>query len=170
MQPRTRILSAFTLSAGMAFGAVAMAADMPKEGTFTGAYTGWGTYKATQIGPDRLLVSYDQNGVTLTNGFTDHMVWRCWGTADTVKGVAEGSFYCTGSDPVGDQLVYNCANDKHPMDQKAFSGSCSMTTGTGKYAGVSGSVTYGVALDDLRPMADGAFAFSNPIKGSYKLP
>ena len=33
MQSRTSILSAFTLSSGMAFGAAAIAADLPKSGT-----------------------------------------------------------------------------------------------------------------------------------------
>ncbi len=33
MQTHTRLLSAFTLTAAMAFGAAAVAADLPKEGT-----------------------------------------------------------------------------------------------------------------------------------------
>jgi hypothetical protein len=36
MQPRTRLFSAFTLTVAMAFGAAALAADLPKEGTFSG--------------------------------------------------------------------------------------------------------------------------------------
>jgi hypothetical protein len=95
MQPHT--LSALTLTSAMVFGVAAMAADLPKEGTFSGAYTGWGTAKATQIGKERLLVSTDQTGVTLTNGFTDHVVWRCWGTNDAVKGMAQWSGYCRES-------------------------------------------------------------------------
>jgi hypothetical protein len=50
MQPRTRMLSALTLSIGMALGAAAMAADMPKEGTYNADYTSYGTSKATAIG------------------------------------------------------------------------------------------------------------------------
>ena len=168
MQARTTLLSA-ALGFALLVGPV-RAADLPKEGTFSGAYTGWGTYKATEVGPDRLLVSIDDTGVTLTNGFTDHMVWRCWGTLDAVKGMAQWQGYCTGTDVSGDQLVYNCVDDKHPMDQKTSGGSCSFTTGTGNYAGVSGGITYTSTEGELRPIADGTYAFSNAIKGSYKLP
>jgi hypothetical protein len=49
MQPRTRMLSALTLGTGMAFGAAAMAADMPKEGTYDDEYADYGTFKATGV-------------------------------------------------------------------------------------------------------------------------
>ena len=169
MPPHT--LSALTLGSAMFFGVAAMAGDLPKEGTFSGAYTGWGTAKATQIGKERLLVSTDQSGVTLTNGFTDHVVWHCWGTNDAVKGMAQWSGYCTGTDPAGDQLVYNCVGEKHALEQKTSGGSCSFTTGTGKYVGVSGGLTYMTNDGELAPMGEGGtFAFSNPFKGNYKLP
>ena len=50
MQPRTCILSAFTLSTAMFFGVAAMAADLPKEGTYSGTYSSVGTVKATAVG------------------------------------------------------------------------------------------------------------------------
>jgi len=56
MQPRACLLSAVTLSAAMAFGAAAMADDLPKEGTFNVTYSASGTNKATAIGKERLLV------------------------------------------------------------------------------------------------------------------
>jgi hypothetical protein len=65
------MLSAFTLSAAMFFGIVAMAADLPKEGTFSCTYYGFGTSKATKVGEERLLVVFDENGLTLSNGFLD---------------------------------------------------------------------------------------------------
>jgi hypothetical protein len=55
MQQRTSILSAFTLSAAMAVGTAAMAADLPKEGTFSGTYSGFGTAKVTS----RACFAYD---------------------------------------------------------------------------------------------------------------
>jgi hypothetical protein len=42
MQSRTSILSAFTLTTAMASGA-AVAADLPKEGTFNATYSAFGT-------------------------------------------------------------------------------------------------------------------------------
>jgi hypothetical protein len=50
MQRRPSMLSAFTLSTAMFFGTVAMAADLPKEGTFSCTYYGFGTSKATKVG------------------------------------------------------------------------------------------------------------------------
>jgi hypothetical protein len=171
MQSRTCMLSAFTVSVAMFFAVAAMAADLPKEGTYTGTWTGLGTYKATQVGPDRLLVFYDSTGVWLTNGFLDHMIMRCWGTDDYVKGV--GQFvggYCVGTDPKGDQVVFTCPpSEKHTQNQN-WGGSCPFTTGTGKYAGVTGIDTYEVQPGTLRPLAEGTFAFSNPNHGTYKLP
>ena len=41
-------LSAFTLSAAMAFGAAAMAADLPKEGTYSGTYSAFGRPRLRQ--------------------------------------------------------------------------------------------------------------------------
>ncbi len=45
-------LSAFTLTTAMAFGAAAMAADLPKEGTYKGTYAAVGTFKANPIGKE----------------------------------------------------------------------------------------------------------------------
>ena len=42
MQQRTSILSVFTLSTAMAFGAAALAADLPKEGKYNGTSSGDG--------------------------------------------------------------------------------------------------------------------------------
>lgn len=47
---RARMLSVLTLSTGVAFGAAAMAADMPKEGTYNDDYAASGTAQATAIG------------------------------------------------------------------------------------------------------------------------
>ena len=60
------IVSAVALSTAMAFGAAAMAGDLPKEGTYKGTYTAFGTYKATAIGKERVLTVWDENGLSLT--------------------------------------------------------------------------------------------------------
>jgi len=54
------------------FAANAMAADLPKEGTFSGTYTAVGTYKAIKVG-DRALSIADELGVQVTNGVADHI-------------------------------------------------------------------------------------------------
>jgi len=45
MRPRTCMLSAFALSAALSLSTAALAGDLPKEGTFTATYSGFGTYK-----------------------------------------------------------------------------------------------------------------------------
>jgi hypothetical protein len=55
----------------LALGAAALAADLPKEGTFSGTFSGVGTYKAYQVGKERLLLVFDENELQLTNGLLD---------------------------------------------------------------------------------------------------
>ena len=166
------ILAALVLAAAMTYGITAMAADFPKEGTYSGTYTGVGTVKATAIGTDRLLVAFDVTGVLLSNGFTEHMTLHCWGTSDFTKGVGGAKpFPCVGLDQAGDQLVMNCgAQKEHPLDQKSFLGDCLLSTGTGRYSGVSGNITYTTHEDAFRPPAEGTFVLYNTYQGSYKLP
>ena len=148
-----------------------MAADLPKEGTWSGTYTGMGTYKATQIGPDRALVYLDVTGLVLSSGFPDHMTIHCWGTDNYTKGMGQFSGYCVGTDPAGDQIAWDCPpSEKHTMDQKSYRGSCTFTTGTGKYTGVSGGNTYETHGSEFRPVADGVFVLYNILQGNYKLP
>jgi hypothetical protein len=68
MQSRTCIMSAFTLSISVAFGAAAMAADLPKEGTFSGTYSAVTTVKAIPIGKERVFLTFDENGLSVGEG------------------------------------------------------------------------------------------------------
>jgi hypothetical protein len=62
-----------------------MAADLPKEGTFSGTYTAIGTYKTIKVG-DRALIRFDENRVQVTDGVANHMTFDCWGTTETANG------------------------------------------------------------------------------------
>lgn len=106
MQPRAWLLSAFTLSAAMAFGAAAMAGDLPKEGTYKADYTAFGAAKPTAIGKERVLVTFDENGLWLSKGFAENVTWHCFGLIDILKGMEQFHGYCVGTDPNGDQLVW----------------------------------------------------------------
>jgi hypothetical protein len=105
MQSRKCILSAFTLSAATAFGVAAMAADLPKEGTFSGTLTGHGTYRTLPIGKERVVLVYDVFAAAVSNGLTDHMTWHCVGLGDYTKGVGHDHGYCVAADLSGDQLA-----------------------------------------------------------------
>jgi hypothetical protein len=62
------------------------------------------------------------------------------------------------------------ADEKHLMDQKIVPGSFTLTTGTGKYTGKTGSATY-EGDGSKSPSPDGGPNFDhNTHRGSYKLP
>jgi hypothetical protein len=165
------MLSVFTLSTVMLFGIVAMAADLPKEGTYSGTYSGFGTAKATPIGKERLLVVLDESGLQLSNGLFDHTTLHCWGLADYTNGVGQSHGYCVSTDPVGDQVVFSFGPDeKHAPDQKSWSGSTRLTTGTGTYTGISGGGTYVIHSNEFRPATEGTYVNYATFQGSYKLP
>jgi hypothetical protein len=169
MQPRTCRLSALTLSAAMSFGAAAtMAADLPKEGTYSGTYSAFGTFKATSIGKERLLTTIDESIMTLTNGFGDHVIWHCWGSGDYTNGVGQDSGYCVATDPSGDQFVDNWSIVKHELGGNAIVRDL-YTSGTGKYTGITGSGTWEVKGGEFRT-PEGTYALHGPLQGSYKLP
>jgi hypothetical protein len=155
----------------MFLGSAAMAADLPKEGTFTFTYSGAGTFKATPIGKERLLAAWDENGLSVGNGLFDHVTWHCWGIADTANRMSQWQGYCVTTDPAGDQIVAEVASDgKYPADAKSFRGTGKLTTGTGKYAGVSGGYTADLHAPEFRTAAEGTFAQYGTTQGSYKLP
>jgi hypothetical protein len=130
MHPRTCIF-AITLTTAMAFGTAAMAADLPKEGTYKGTYAAVGTDKATKIGKDRLLTVFDETGLQTTDGFLDHTTWHCWGTGDYTNGMGQEQGHCTATDLAGDKAVSKFVSEKHAIDQKSFSVSSTCEGGTG---------------------------------------
>jgi hypothetical protein len=162
-------VTVFLLGAALAFGTPAMSADLPKEGTYSGTYAAFGTNKAAPIGKDRLLVTFEENGLTLSNGFSDHMTWHCFGSADFVNGMGQTLGYCEATDPVGDQVAGTFADEKHAPD-KYPSGVFTFTTGTGKFAGISGSLTYVPHGYEFRTAVEGTYVSSNTYQGNYKLP
>jgi hypothetical protein len=171
MQQRTCIVSVFTLSMAMAFGVSTMAADLPKEGNFNVDFISFGTFKATAIGKERVLSTYELNGLWLGKGFGDHLTWHDFGLFDIANGMEQFQGYSVGIDPNGDQIVIDVASDgKFPADAKSYSGKFTFTTGTGKYAGISGGATFTCHSPDFRTAAEGTFAQYCNHSGSYKLP
>jgi hypothetical protein len=155
--------------AALALGIATPALAQMKEETYSGTYSGYGTSKATPIGKERFVSTWDHNGLTLTNGALDHMTWHCWGLGDFTNGAGQGHGYCVGTDSAGDQVVLDVVDDKHTLDQKNWTGSGTFTSGTGKFAGVSGSGTYMVP-NDFRPGPEGTFVVYTKIQGSFKIP
>ena len=164
MQSRTWLLTAVALNACIVFGAAAVAADLPKEGTYSGTYAGFGTAKVTAIAKERLLVAFDENALKVGAGLLDHTTSHCFGLQDVANGMGEVHGYCVGTDPDGDQVVGNAASDgKFASGGKKFSGKVTWTTGTGKYTGISGGHTYVLAALSSGRRSRGLTRLTPPI-------
>ena len=156
MQSSRACFSVFTLSAAMAFAAATMAADLPKEGTYSGTYSAFGTAKVTSIGKERVLLTIsDENGMSLTNGFGDHVTWHCWGLGDYTNRVGQDSGYCVATDPSGDQFVDNWSDTKHELGGKV-KGTDVFGSGTRKYTGITG-------VERLRLMGESSRCLTAPM-------
>ena len=58
------------------------------EGTLSGTLAAFGTVETTAMGKERLVLAFDENGLSVTNGPLDHMTWHCSGLADFINGLA----------------------------------------------------------------------------------
>ncbi len=164
-------LPALTLTAAMTFGATAMAADLPKEGTFNATYSAFGTIKVTTIGKERVMFVFDENGLTRSDGFLDHMTTHCWGMAEFVNGVGAPHGSCVSTDPDGDQISIDFAHEKwRTLNEKNAHASATITAGTGKYTGITGGWTYVAHVNEFRTAVEGTYAVDCTNSGSYKLP
>jgi hypothetical protein len=154
------------------FWTAAMAADLPKEGTYGGSYYAVGTVKVTHIGKELTLFVFDENALSLGDGWFDHMTWHCWGIATFVNGVGAPHGSCVGMDPAGDQISGDFVHEKwSSLGAKNVHGSFKITGGTGKFAGISGGHSYIAHPNEFRTAVDGTYvAYTTQQGGSYKLP
>jgi hypothetical protein len=171
MQFRNHLLSALTLTTAIVFGAAATAADLPKEGTISATYSAVGTAKSTQIGKDRVLIVLDETGMAIGKGILDHTTSHCFGMEDVTNGMGVYSGYCVATDATGDQFVINF-NDgvKQPWPAKTYAYSGTLTTGTGKYAGISGTIKGECHAGDFRPVSAETYIDYCSPEGAYRLP
>jgi hypothetical protein len=173
MRYRTCLLSVlpFTLGVALPFNNAAIAGDLPKEGTYSVTYFGAGTFKATPIGKQRVLLAWDENGLTVGTGLLDHMTWHCWGLLNIANGMIDWLGYCVATDPAGDQVASDVASDgKYPANAKSYKATGNITTGTGKYAGISGGWGFVGHNPEFRTAAEGTEVQYTTFQGSYKLP
>jgi hypothetical protein len=171
MKSRNYILSAaaLVLTAAFATGAPAQA----KEGTASFTFAGIGTFKATEIGKDRLILAEEEKGLDegSSNPMFDHMTWLCYGIGDFTKGAGQTKGYCVQTDPAGDQFVKSFVSEKFSLGQKeSIKGSETLTGGTGKFAGIAGSGTFVFDGNSFKPTDKGTFLSHGTHNLSYKLP
>jgi hypothetical protein len=95
---------------------------------------------------------------------------HCWGTGEGINGVTTSRGYCVGIDPVGDQLALTFADEKHTANDTSWKGSATCISGTGKFAGISGTTSYVNHAREFRPLTEGTYVGYATLEGNYKLP
>jgi hypothetical protein len=160
----------FGLAAALVLLVVRPASAQMQEGTLSGTFAAFGTVKATTTGKERLLLAFDENGLSVGNGVLDRITWHCSGLADFTNGVGQSQGFCAGHDPVGDQVVFNWESEKHAPEQKVVRGTFSWTGGTGKYAGIRGDGTYVDYSGEFLPLVEGTVVSYVTFEGSYRTP
>ncbi len=171
MQQRRCILAGCALITVTSFGAAAMAADLPREGTFSGTYAGGGTFRTYPVGKERVLGTFEANSFTIGKGFLDHMTWHCVGTMSIITGAGHFNGYCVVTDPTGDQIVADIASDGiYPTNSKSIPAKGAFTTGTGKYARISGTLTNLLHDPEFRAAEEGILTLYGDFQANYKLP
>jgi hypothetical protein len=146
-------------------------AQMMKEGTTNGTYYAYGTFKGTPVGKERLLITFEDNGLSVGQGITDHMTWHCWGTGDFINGIGKNHGYCLGIDTARDQVALDWSDtEKHTLDAKEVAGSYTYTTGTGKFAGITGTGTTVDRGNAFKPLTEGSYLVESSYQVGYKLP
>jgi len=74
-------------------------------------------------------------------GLMDHMTSRCFGVNDRTDDTREARGHCVHTNSAGDRIVTDhSSNGKYPKDAKSFEAAATITTGTGGYTGISGTI------------------------------
>ena len=164
-----RTIAIGALLTSLAMETVVTAAELPKEGAFSDTYTSFGSYKILQVG-DRSFTIFDEPGGQVTNGFAVSLMLHCWMTEEGINGVTFNHGYCVGIDPAGDQLALTFSDEKHTAKETSRKGTATYVLGTGKFAGVSGTVSYTNYARKFKPLTEGTYVGSVTLEGNCKLP
>jgi hypothetical protein len=141
-----------------------------KEGTWSDTFAGFGTVKATEVGKERLLLVFDENFLSVSkDAMFDHLTWHLLVLGDCAKGVCQAHRYCVATEPAGDQFVQSFVTEKFSLGQ-TVKGSLTLSGGTGKFAGITGSGTFVADGNTFRPTEKGTYFTHGTREYSFKLP
>ena len=132
------ILSAFTLSTAMTLGPRLWPLICRRKGRIAGRIPAVGTFKATRSGKSGCcrLRRKRPDGRQRVPRSHDMALLRL---IRLTSGMGRSSGYCAATDPDGDQIAANFDGDEiRQPAAKTISVMGKFTTGTGKYAGISG--------------------------------
>ena len=154
-------------------GAAAWAEELAKEGRYTVQYT------ATNPAPMKPMTIGNNREMVVTNavmwainesgsGFLHDMTGRCsgWVIIDTAAVAFESHGYCNYADKDGDQMFEQYDWPMQPRGS-ATNGTGKWIGGTGKYAGLQGTIT--LKGRSLKPAVDGISQGAGQKIGTYKI-
>ncbi len=163
---KTALASALSLVLFAAFGASALAGELPKQGTYSTSWTFSGPYTAIEIGEDQWAWSSTFTVIMWNDageGFWHDMSGNCVSMASEAEDApVADSGYCRYEDADGNTLV------EYWYETGEGKGTATFLGGTGKYAGVQGTDTYEFVLTPDAP--EGTFNGYGHSEGSYTLP
>jgi hypothetical protein len=160
------VVGTFFLS--VAFGLVAYA-QMPKEGTFSGANSYAGTGKVTALDKDRLVIFYENMGTQVEDsgqGPLHGMSTHNFGIQYIEKGVGKTRGYMIWMDKDGDKILWELTEESSQLVGPS-TGAGKIMGGTGKFTGIQGSMEY--TRRSMRPVVDGTHQAIAKDKGSWKM-
>ena len=142
---RTKAASVALLVLGSAlFLGASAEAQLPKSGSAK-LHSGWkGVGEIREVGKNHLYWGGTFYGVWFNDesrGFLHQAFWQCVYSNDISDGRASGTGFCTATDADGDQIS-TVPKGRGPEEGFDEIGMHSLTSGTGKYAGIQGSITW----------------------------
>ena len=147
MKSRTRLLSAMALSlgTGLAFGAAAMAADLPQSGTIKIHSTFKSNPQAVEVGKKHFMGSLIAWAVTYNDAGSGPLhlgAAMCTASFDDIDGSADyDGGRCAWGDAGGADKFFIVWTGKG-TDNVGSQGTGTITGGTGKYAGIQGKMAW----------------------------
>lgn len=145
--------------------------EMAKEGSESGNGFASGTWKAVALEEGTYFVTWEQNGVGLSDsgeGPFHNMSSNCAGINLWEKGVGSVMGYCIAIAPNGDKILYQVTQENRKPGPGLQKGKYKYIGGTGKFAGIEGGGEY--TNYSVQPAAEGTYQSVEKYKGSYKLP
>src|SRR5438445_8755184 len=116
-------------------------AQMAKEGDLSGTHSMSGTFKATKIGEDFLLVTGESMGLLVSDsgaGPFNDLSGRCVSQVLYVKGVGRNQGHCVFMDRAGDQWLLAFEAPAQKLGAATPNETAHALGGTGTSAGVTG--------------------------------
>jgi hypothetical protein len=168
MRAWAHLSSALALGAATFFATMAIASDLPKQGTFsvaskaTGSYQGIGHVDPIDVGVD------DETGKIVGDGLLKDMAWRCFGMPEFIDGNFKDNVgYCVSTAPDGTQVIFGIKQEKRTQFAESAQVSGYSIAGSGKYAGIVATYKANCLYSGRSPLD---YTADCDGQGSYKLP